>query len=295
MHRHLTLLALAALLPAWGCSSQELAGLLKNTKVSMKLKNGETIEGKVLDDGNGGSALQVKYGTVTVTSGEIASVEEHGPAPVPTTGAGRLARWDRCLHSLVNMKPSLPDISPIAATVIDRGIFKSVPYLSHRFDDLEFNIYGDPDAPAALEIGIYNRAPAQDVRRLCLAAISDLLNDPADRDVLHKMNLDRSKTARGTLTFEITPSDADDAYGGWWISIYDTKLVELQRATDKELATITTDRTPSAPTPVSKDKLRWNERELRMSRPTVPGATQDRVFLRGIHRKNGAYVTPTAL
>lgn len=295
MRRPLILIALAALLPAWGCSAQELGGLLKNTKVSMKLKNGETIEGKVLDDGKGGSALQVKYGTVTVTSGDIESVESSGPAPVPAAGAGRLARWDRCLHALVNKQPPLPDISPIAATVIDRGIFKSVPYLSHRFGELEFNIYGDPDEPAGLEIGIYNRAPSAEIRRLCLAAISELLNDPADRDTLQRMNLDRSKTARGTMTFEITPSDADDAYGGWWISVYDTKLVDLQRASDRELAGITVDRNHPAASPVSADKLRWNERELKMARPSVPGATQGRVFLRGIHRKNGAYVTPTTL
>ena len=289
------LLALTALIAVGGCSTSQLGSLLGNTKVSMKLKNGEKIEGTVLQNGDGGSTMQLTYGTVTVTTGDIASVESSAPAETPAAGIGRLAKWDRCLHTLVSMQPALPQISPVAATVIDRGIFRNVPYFSHRFGDLEFNIYGDPDQPAALEIGIYDRAPSPEIRRRCLAAISELLNDTADRDALRGMNLDRSKITRGSMIFEITPSSADDAYGGWWISIYDNRLVELQRATDQELAQITVAPTRSAPTPVSSDLLRWKEQELKMARPGMPGQAQSRVFLRGIHRKNGVYVAMTTL
>jgi hypothetical protein len=295
MNRRLYLLALPALVAAFGCANNQLGSLLGNTKVSMKLKNGEKIEGTVLQNGDGGSTMQLTYGTVTVTTGDIASVESSSPAPTPAAGNGRLAKWDRCLHSLVSMQPPLPQISPVAATVIDRGIFRNVPYFSHRFGDLEFNIYGDPDEPAALEVGIYDRTPTPENRRRCREAIAELLNDPADREALRSLNLDRSKTVRGTLTLEVTPSSAEDAYGGWWISIYDTRLVELQRASDQELAQITVAPTRSAPSPVSSDLLRWNEQELKMARPGMPGKPQTRVFLRGIHRKHGVYVAMTAL
>src|SRR5262249_52131303 len=44
---------------------------------------------------------------------------------------------------------------------------------------------------------------------------------------------------RGRLTFEITPETAPDAYGGWWVSIYDEALLDQSRATEKELKAIT--------------------------------------------------------
>ncbi|MBV8880347.1 MAG: hypothetical protein JO332_10305 [Planctomycetaceae bacterium] len=295
MNHRLAVLALSALLTAWGCAPNQLGGLLGNTKVSMKLKNGEKIEGTVLQNGDGGSTMQLTYGTVTVTTGDIASVESSEPAPLPTVGIGRLAKWDHCLHTLVSIEPPLPQVSPIAATVIDKGIFRNVPYLSHRFGEIEFNIYGDPDEPAGLEIGIYDRAPSPEQRRRCLHAISQLLPDMADRNALMGMNLERSSLTRGSLTFEITPATAEDAYGGWWISIYDVRQIDQQRATPKELAQITVDRAPQAATPVSSDLLRWREQEIKMARPGVPGLPQGRVFLRGIHRKNGVYVAPTTL
>src|SRR5207249_3122550 len=48
-------------------------------------------------------------------------------------------------------------LEQIPATVIDKGILKNVPYLSHRSGDYEFNVYGDPEAPSGIEIGIYNQ------------------------------------------------------------------------------------------------------------------------------------------
>lgn len=289
------LLALPAFVAIGGCSANQVGSLLGNTKVSMKLKNGEKIEGTVLQNGDGGSTMQLTYGTVTVTTGDIASVESSEPAPQPAAGTGRLSKWDRCLHTLVSSGLPLPQISPIAATVIDKGVFRNVPYLSHRFGSLEFNIYGDPDEPAGLEIGVYDRAPSSETRRLCVRSIAMLLNDAADREALQAMNLERSSLKRGSLTFEITPSSADDAYGGWWISIYDDRRIDQQRASDRELLQITVDRARGGSTPVSSDMLRWKEQELKLARPVLAGHAQGRVYLRGIHRKNGVYVAPTEL
>jgi hypothetical protein len=44
----------------------------------------------------------------------------------------------------------------IPATVIDVGRLSYVPYSSFQIgDDRELNVYGDPDAPACVEIGLY--------------------------------------------------------------------------------------------------------------------------------------------
>jgi hypothetical protein len=277
-----------------GCSS--VNQLIGNTKVSIKMKNGETIEGTVLQNGDGGSTVALSYGTVTVKTGDVESVEKSTPAPAVTPGVGRLSKWDHCLQVLVASRPKGPVVAPIAATVVDKGIFKNVPYQSYRSGDLEFNIYGDPDEPASLEIGLYQKSPSIEARKECLATILKLLNDPADRDTLKSENLDEAKVERAGMTFEVTPSTAEDAYGGWWISVYDTKVVDQQRATEKELAQITVERDQATVKKSDKgvsDLMRWKDHEVKAARPDAAGTLQGRVYLRGVHRKNGVYVALT--
>src|SRR5574342_12803 len=180
-----------------GCgSTNSLTDLLNNTKVSIKLKNGEKIEGKVLQNAEGQSTVALSYGTVTVSSGEVESVESSAPAPEATPGIGRLSKWDRCLEVLVESRQNGPEVVPVAATVIDKGEFRNVPYQSHRSGDGEFDIYGDPDDPACLEIGIYQRSPSLEARKECLRTMLSMLNDPKDRETLKSESLDEGKIDR---------------------------------------------------------------------------------------------------
>jgi len=294
-------------LSALGCQvMDQMAEKLGNVKVSMKLKNGETIEGTLLKEGEGGSLVQIKYGTVTVSTGDVASVEKKGDAPEALPGAGRLAKWDRCVHMIAGRLGALP--AQIPATVIDRGIMKNVPYLSHRAGEYEFNVYGDPDQPAGLEVGLYSPDPSDAARKHCLATMLTVLNDAADRNFLMTLSLLEAKETRAGLTFEVTPPTAHDAYGGWWISIYDDRALQRQRASDRELAQISVTRgqvktAAGSPEPAAHGNgagaplsvLRWKEHELRLARPASSGpADQSRVYLRGVHRKNGVYVAPYA-
>jgi hypothetical protein len=124
-------------------------------------------------------------------------------------------------------------LEQIPATVIDQGLLRRVPYLSHRAGDLEVNLYGDPDAPACLEIGLHGGDPAR--RAACRDALADLLPDPADRAALAGLDLAKGKTTRSGLTLEVTPETAPDAYGAWWVSAYDAVALEAVRAADGEL------------------------------------------------------------
>jgi hypothetical protein len=71
-------------------------------------------------------------------------------------------------------------LEQIPATVVDRGPLRHVPYLSYRAGHVEFNAYGDPDAPACLEIGLFG-APDPGVRAQCRDALASLLPEAADR------------------------------------------------------------------------------------------------------------------
>ena len=282
MKRGLMILPLAL---ALGCGT--IAKAIGNTKVEYTMKNGEKIEGTLLSGDDGASLVQLKYGAVTLTAGDIASAQELGPAPVPSPGGGRLTTFAHALH-LMAEQPWGTSLLQIPATVVANGTLMNVPYSSLRAGNFEFNVYGDPDAPAGLEIGLYGNVNSQVARRLCVAALKRVLNDPADRAMLDDLPREGTTRERAGLTFEVTPPTAPDAFGGWWITVYDKKAVQQQRATDQELARITMPRSQISTSP-APSVTSWKPHELRLSRPEDHG-DQGRVYVRGIHRKNGVYV-----
>jgi hypothetical protein len=288
-----------------GCETmKQLAEASGRTKVSMTLKNGQKIEGTLLSDQDGHSVVQVGYGSVTVTTGEVASVEKTGTVPAPGPGDGRLSRWDHCLH--VVAAGGSQALTQVPATVIDLGILKNVPYLSHRRGDVELNIYGDPERPACLEIGLYRGGMSLAERKACLDTICRLLGDPADREAVRSLGLEKGRLHRQGMAFEVTPPTDKDAYGGWWITVYDEKALSQQRATDAELAAITVTpaqikgaaRAPLAstghpPAPPAANPLHWKEHDLKSARSAPPTAQEPRVYKRGVYRHDGAYVVWT--
>jgi hypothetical protein len=287
------------LLAAGACETvKDIAEATGRTKVSMTLKNGQKIEGTLLKDQDGQSLVQVNYGSVSVSTGDVASVEKVGVDPMPVSGDGRLSRWDHCL-SIVSSHGWSKALVQVPATVIDLGILKNVPYLSHRAGDFEMNIYGDPDRPACLEIGLYRGGVNSVERRKCLDMMCLLLTDPADREALRSVNLEKGLLNRRGMVFEITPPTDKDSYGGWWISVYDEKALAEQRATDKELAAITIapaqikpagTSVGTHPSPTTASPIRWQEHDLKNARPAPSTVQEPLVYKRGVHRKNGTYV-----
>jgi hypothetical protein len=158
------------------------------------------------------------------------------------------------------------ELQQIPATVIDKGPLRHVPYLSYSGDDVEFNVYGDPDAPACLELGTSSGDASR--RTACRHALRGLLASSLDRGILEKMT--SGKQTVGGLTFEITPEAAPDAYGKWWVSVYDLKRLDSSRASETELKTI------AGPRPTGGDAAKAR-----------PGST---IYVKGYYRKDGTYV-----
>src|SRR5579859_702474 len=279
---------------------QQMAEAVGKSKVSMTMKNGQKIEGTLLKDENGQSVVQVKYGSVTVSTGDVASVETTGTSPLPSPGEGRLARWDHCLNVVADRSWSHGMVQ-VPATVIDLGIFRNVPYFSHRSGDFELNVYGDPDHPACLELGLYNAAPNPAERKACQETMMALLTSPADRETLRTMNLESSRMVKAGMVFEVTPPTEKDSYGGWWISVYDEQLIDKQRASAAELASITMPRTPiaghSSPSAVgvhpqapAPSLFHWKDQDLKKARPQASPSEEGRIYKRGVYRKDGVYI-----
>src|SRR5262245_59645983 len=206
---------------------------------TIKLKNGGSLEGVILKEGEGSVVVRLKYATVTLDRSDIDSIEKKPSEEAPAAKAMRLPRWDRCIE-VVAARPWSGQLRQIPATVIDKGILKNVPYMSHKSGNYEFNLYGDPDEPAAIEIGVYkDLIKSEPAKKECLDVIAALLSDPKDAAALRSLNLKPGKTEHEGLTFEVTPETAEDAYEGWWISVYSPKLLDEARATEEELRKLT--------------------------------------------------------
>lgn len=185
--------------------------------------------------------------------------------PAPAVPVVRLPAAETALSRIRSLDLG-KDLKQIPATVIDKGPLRHVPYVSHRAGDLEVNVYGDPDAPACIEIGLFAADPKR--RAAGRDALAGLLPVPEDGDVLRTLDLAKGKSTRAGLTFEITPETAPDAYGGWWASVYDAKALEGARATEADLKNV------SGPRPADASKSR-------------PGGS---TYVPGYYRKDGTYV-----
>lgn len=262
------------------------------------LTNGRTLEGAVISRSATDVLLRTKCATVTVSNSEIQSIEkEDTESAAVDESSARLPRWVRFLDVAV-AQPWLAGIHQIPATVVTEGSLGNVPYKSFRAGSYELNLYGDPEQPACLEIGFYGSVPSRDrAKSNCLQVMSKVLSNAQDRALLAHLDLTKDLKSQDGLTFEITPSTAADANGGWWISVYDPTAVQSARASPHEMRVITvhkTDVAKSASVPL--DEMSWNTSDLAFARPTrgeqSAGASigGGSVYVRGYTRKDGTYV-----
>ena len=197
-------------------------------------------------------------GLVVLIVAAVVAYSNKAPKPVPH-------RLPAAEAALDQVRAFAPDLRQIPAAVVDQGPLRRVPYLSYRAGDVEFNAYGDPDRPACLEIGIFGD-PAR--RPAARDALAGLLADPDDRNAVKALDLARDRQTRGGLTFEATPATAVDAYGAWWVSVYDAKALDASRASDAEMKDV------AVPRPAGEPAGR-------------PGKT---IYVKGYRRKDGTYV-----
>lgn len=260
------------------------------------------MRGDIISQNEKQVLLRMEYGTMTLARSQIAKIEGQSLDPISNSNQ-RIPNW-RVVIASVAKQPWAKNIQQIPATVVDKGIMRFVPYISFRIaDDYELNIYGDLDNPAGIEIGLYRSLLKDDAAKTnCFAFIGSILGTN-DRQVLavldHKQDL---KVASG-ITFEVTPEAAEDAYGGWWVSLYDTKKLDQARASKDELAQITS--SSGQANDWSRDDLQYARKLPRSVSPTatptpspyafptptpVPTRSTGDVYVRGYYRKNGTYV-----
>lgn len=239
------------------------------------LRDGYVIQGTVLQTNVDGILIQRDYGTYTYPEPTIRRIHREPAVSAPEDAArGALPDWGVMVLRLAHQKWSA-NMSQIPASVIRTGLYERVPYVSFRCGvDYQFNIYGDPNRPAGVEIGMFRSLlKSEEARTNCLEFAVGLLREESVRKTLGRMNPERDRVQTNGLTLAIISPVDPGSRRGWWVSIYAPALLAQARATESEMKRIT------APVKASKT-------------PTKDGMgkASDATYVKGYRRKDGTYV-----
>jgi hypothetical protein len=130
------------------------------------------------------------------------------------------------------------------------------------------NIYGDLDQPAGIEAGVYRKLLGDSsAENNCINLLCDLLGQARDRETIRALDRQKDLRTRDGLAFEITPPSAEDAYTGWWVSVYSEQGLNRARASNEELKQIAV---PKAAVGQGKVPSDWSADEIKLARQTLP-------------------------
>lgn len=92
--------------------------------------------------------------------------------------------------------------------------------------------------------------------------------DDFETEIPEIVNLTKDLETNDDFTFEITPPTADDAYNGWWISVYSEKQLNVSRASDNEMKLISMTQADAARDATQSTNLAsWSADDLKQARP----------------------------
>lgn len=274
----------------------------------ISLTSGGQLEGEITKEDAKEITLRTAAGVVTLARKDIAAIEKKpfakgGPATGATGARGRLPEAKAVIQSLRG-RSWAKSVKQVAAPVLAEGPARNVPYMSYRAtEDYEINIYGDPAAPVAIEVGLHNMpARSDEAKKQARAFVGALLTTPEDRATLDALDMAKDSQVREGLTFEIRPAGDKDQDGVWWIWVYDDRTMDLERASAEELTVVSkfqwvgSGRQYRPPPPRGHPRETppggepWTDEELAHLR-RQPGARgpDPKVYIREYARKDGKY------
>lgn len=154
---------------------------------------------------------------------------------------GKLPPWRMIVMDL-RCDDSIRSFRQIPATTVEKGEFARIPYLSFRINRrVEMNVYGNPEDPVCIEFGIYERKASEITRfkKITRTYLAGLLDNRREIAALYSLDDKGGKKTVGELTFQVTPPDAPDSDGGWWISVYEHKRLDAARIPDEKYRKVT--------------------------------------------------------
>ena len=221
--RTIAVFAAAAIL----CHVARAANDLFHAPDSIVLKDGRTINGLIIKNSVNSVLMQEEFGERAYPKSEIIRVLDEPDTATYFTeliSKGTLPSW-RVIANDLRTHDRIKSVVEIPAAAVEVGTFRNIPCLSFLVNrDVELNIYGDPNHPAGVELGIYgSRKYNEKLQKILRAYFAGFLGSREEVAALYKIGLTKGKATAGTLSFEITPPDAE---GAWWVSLYNLKTLD---------------------------------------------------------------------
>ncbi len=219
------------------------------------LTNGGVLSGTILQQDANGVLIQTETGTYRYPQAWIQEVKkESAAAPHVANNGQRIPDWAQIVSLLAN-HPWAYGLQQVPAAMIETGPWKNVPYVSFRCASggYEVNIFGDLNAPAAIQIGAMSylsQNPA--AKSNCVNFICSVLTNASDRNLVRALSWNQPVTNQsGGMTFETLVPGEWGSYGGWWVAVRNDVELAKAQASEAELVAITQSRDAAAAPPMA--------------------------------------------
>jgi len=209
----------------------------------LEMNDGSTMRGLILKNTAQSVLFQTRTNEVLVPKDQIRRIHDEIDSEIvfeEIAGQGRLPSWRAMVTDLRN-HDDIRSLQQIPATTIDSGLLKNIPYLSFRINEQsEFNVYGDPHDPVAIEFGMYGRQRrSSKYQQIIREFLAGHLHSREEIAALYSLDLRGDEERAGRLAFKIIPPEQADAYGGWWIIVYDPRRIDQARVSNARYAAVT--------------------------------------------------------
>jgi hypothetical protein len=197
------------------------------------MTDGTSKKGLIIRNDVNQVVLQQRIGEVVIPKAYISRIDDESTEVyfAELVKRGQLPPWRMIVMDL-RSDDSIRSFRQIPATTINNGYLRNIPYLSFRINErVEMNVYGNPENPVAIEFGIYERKISEIDRfkKITRTYLAGLLNSRREIAALYSLEDKGGQKTVGKLTFKVTPPDAPDSDGGWWISIYEQDRLDAFR------------------------------------------------------------------
>ena len=209
----------------------------------LEMKDGSTLQGLILKNTRDSVLFQTRTNEILVPKEQIRRIHDEIDGEIvfeEIAGKGRLPSWRGMVTDLRN-HDDIRSLQQIPATTIDQGLLRNIPYLSFRVNEQsEFNVYGNPRDPVAIEFGMYGRQrKSSKYQQIIREFLAGHLHTREEIAALYALNLRGDEKRAGHLAFKIIPPEQADAYGGWWIILYDPRRIDQARVSNAQYAKVT--------------------------------------------------------
>jgi hypothetical protein len=200
------------------------------------MNDGTSKRGLIIRNDPGEVVLQQRMGEVVIPKAYIRRIDDevNDVYFADMVKPGKLPPW-RMIVSDLRSDDNIRSFRQIPATTVEKGEFARIPYLSFRINRrIEMNVYGNPEDPVAIEFGIYERKASEitKFKKITRTYLAGLLDNRHEIAALYSLDDKGGKKTVGNLTFQVTPPEAPDADGAWWISIYEHRRLDAFRVPD---------------------------------------------------------------